>query len=451
MAAQTLFRRSAPHHRLLPLLTVVFFANVLQPLIDFFEAILQFFHDTVGLGWGWAIVALTSLVRAALMPLTLKQFKSMQNMVKFQPEIKQLQERYKGDRERLNQEMMKFYRENKVNPFASCLPLVAQLPVFLALFYMLRTDLRLDICPDDQPARDREPAAVRTRRRREFLFIPDLTDKATGGVLIALIVLYVGSQLLSTILMSTATDRTQRIIFLALPFVFVSSSSASRRACWSTGSRRTSGRSSSRRSCASASARCDHPADGERPPMSIMDRMLHRRGASGAGAARRQSRREPAGRPAASPAASAPQRRTSAESRPPRRHRPRRARRRSDPGGADERAGPDAGRPRPRPARAGQRRAGTRCRGRGRRGGRPHPRGPARRRPRAVHRPPRADDRRGPAPRVQGRRARPVAGAEGGGRRRRLPRAPPPGARAPGRPGCGRRGPLRRARSRWTR
>src|SRR5215217_294441 len=122
----------APDSRLAQALTVVLFANVLQPLIDFFEAFLLFFHDTVGMGWGASIVALRVVVRAALLPLTLKQFKSMQNMVKFQPEIKRLQERYKGDRERLNQEMMKFYRENKVNPFASCLPLVAQLPVFLA-------------------------------------------------------------------------------------------------------------------------------------------------------------------------------------------------------------------------------------------------------------------------------------------------------------------------------
>src|SRR3954471_19749488 len=112
-------------------------ANVLQPLIDFFEGILKFFHDTVGLGWGWSIVALTLLVRSALLPLTLKQFKSMQAMARLQPEIKKLQERYKNDKERLNQEMMRFYRENKVNPFASCLPMVAQLPVFLSLFYML--------------------------------------------------------------------------------------------------------------------------------------------------------------------------------------------------------------------------------------------------------------------------------------------------------------------------
>ena len=158
------------------------------------------------LAWGWSIVALTVVVRAALMPLTIKQFKSMQNMARFQPEIKKLQEKYKGDQERLNQEMMKFYRENKVNPFASCLPLVAQLPVFLSLFYMLRKDLRHRHLPGRQPARHRRtPCPAATAARRSFLFIPDLTDKATGGVLVALIVLYVGSQLLSTILMSTAT------------------------------------------------------------------------------------------------------------------------------------------------------------------------------------------------------------------------------------------------------
>jgi YidC/Oxa1 family membrane protein insertase len=200
---------------------VFVFANVLQPLVDFFEGILKFFHDTIGLGWGWSIVAMTIVVRAALMPLTIKQFKSMQNMAKFQPEIKRLQERYKGDRERLNQEMMKFYKENKVNPFASCLPLVAQLPVFLSLFYMLRKDLRHDICPLINPPERMNPVPCGEGGDAQFLFIPDLTDKATGSVLIALIVLYVGSQLLSTILMSTATDRTQRFLFLALPFFFV--------------------------------------------------------------------------------------------------------------------------------------------------------------------------------------------------------------------------------------
>jgi YidC/Oxa1 family membrane protein insertase len=199
----------------------VVFANVLQPLIDFFEAILKFFHDSAGLSWGWAIVALTIVVRAALLPLTLKQFKSMQRLAQFQPEIKRLQEKHKNDRERLNQEMMRFYRENKVNPFTSCLPMIAQIPVFLSLFYMLRNDLRTDICPELNPPGTANPQPCGETEASSFFFIPDLTDKATGTVLIVLIVLYVGSQLLSTVLMSTTTDRNQKLIMYALPFFFV--------------------------------------------------------------------------------------------------------------------------------------------------------------------------------------------------------------------------------------
>jgi YidC/Oxa1 family membrane protein insertase len=78
---------------------------------------------------------------------------------------------------------------------------------------MLQADLREDICGQTAEPCGPGPAS--------FFFIPDLTDKATGGVLITLIVLYIGSQLLSTLLMSTTTDRTQRMIFLALPFFFV--------------------------------------------------------------------------------------------------------------------------------------------------------------------------------------------------------------------------------------
>jgi YidC/Oxa1 family membrane protein insertase len=250
--------------------------DVFSPLIKFFEAILVFFND-VGLGWGMSIVALTVVVRAALMPLTIKQFKSMQNMAKFQPEIKKLQERYKGDRERLNQEMMKFYRENKVNPFASCLPLVAQLPVFLSLFYMLQDDLRLDVCPTVNPPGTENPQPCGDGGAAQFLFIPDITDKATGGVLIALIVLYVGSQLLSTILMSTATDRTQRMIFLALPFVFVIfviNFPAGLLVYWITTNLWTIVQQAIVRKRLGPMR--PPSADGEGPPMSIMDRMLHR-------------------------------------------------------------------------------------------------------------------------------------------------------------------------------
>ncbi len=197
------------------------FANPLQPLIDFFEAILVFFHDSANLSWGLSIVALTVLVRACLLPLTLKQFKSMQALAKHQPEIKKLQQKYKNDKERLQQETMKFYRENKVNPFASCLPIIAQLPVFLALFYMLQDDLRRDICPDVNPPSVADPKPCGAGGDASFLFIPDLTNRAYGWVLVTLILLYIGSQLLSTLLMATTSDRTQRMIMIALPFFFV--------------------------------------------------------------------------------------------------------------------------------------------------------------------------------------------------------------------------------------
>jgi YidC/Oxa1 family membrane protein insertase len=116
----------------------------------------------------------------------------------------------------MNQEMMKFYQENKVNPLGSCLPLLAQMPIFIALFYMLRTDLREDICGQTAKACDKvDPGSA------GFLFIPDLTDEATGGVLAALIVLYVGSQLASSLLMTVSADKNQRRLILALPLIFV--------------------------------------------------------------------------------------------------------------------------------------------------------------------------------------------------------------------------------------
>src|SRR5689334_18152158 len=126
-------------------------ANILQPLIDVFEEVLIFFHDSIGLGWGTAIIALTITIRALLLPLTLKQVKSMQAMQRIAPHMKEVQAKYKDDKQRQNQEMMKLYQEHKVNPFASCLPLLAQIPVFISLFYMLRADLRHDICPDINP------------------------------------------------------------------------------------------------------------------------------------------------------------------------------------------------------------------------------------------------------------------------------------------------------------
>ena len=186
-------------------------ANVLQPLIDIANSVLKFFHDDVGLSWGGAIIALTVCTRTVLIPLTYKQLKGMRALQALQPQIKELQAKYKNDKQRMQQEMMRFYKENKVNPFASCVPLLAQLPVFITLFYLLRNEL-----PDDIGCKAGECGA-----EASFLFINDLTAKATGGELIALLILYVGTQLISGLVMSVTADKSQRMLMFALPLIFV--------------------------------------------------------------------------------------------------------------------------------------------------------------------------------------------------------------------------------------
>jgi YidC/Oxa1 family membrane protein insertase len=105
-------------------------------LVDGMGAILAFLYSVIP-NYGVAIIGLTILVRLALFPLTAKQARSMQKMQLIQPEIKKIQAQYKNDRQKLNEEIMKFYKENKVNPMAGCLPLVFQMPVFFALFRVL--------------------------------------------------------------------------------------------------------------------------------------------------------------------------------------------------------------------------------------------------------------------------------------------------------------------------
>jgi YidC/Oxa1 family membrane protein insertase len=211
------------------------FANVIQdafsPLISLFESVLVFIHDNVvGGSWGFAIVGLTVLVRAIMVPLTLSQLRSMQKMRVLAPQLKALQEKYKDDKQRQQEEVMKFYREQGVNPFASCLPLVLQLPVFVSLFYMLRTDLKLDICGKAIHQRYGMHVSNATLQKlscnqvdphsAKFLFIPDITHQATGAVLVVLLILYVGSQLASTMLMSVTVDANQRRLMMLLPLVF---------------------------------------------------------------------------------------------------------------------------------------------------------------------------------------------------------------------------------------
>ncbi|MFI4978277.1 MAG: YidC/Oxa1 family membrane protein insertase [Solirubrobacterales bacterium] len=216
--------------------------NAFSPLITLFESIMVFIHNNlVGGSWGLAIIGLTVVIRAALVPLTFRQLKSMQEMQRLAPQIQALKEKYKEDKQRQQQEIMGFYRENKINPLASCLPLLLQLPVFISLFYMLRSDLKKHICGSSLvehydklnhatitsvahlPGKFIEKTSCNTvaPHSAKFLFLPDITNKATGAALIVLIVLYVGSQLASTLVATATADPNQRRLMLLLPVVFV--------------------------------------------------------------------------------------------------------------------------------------------------------------------------------------------------------------------------------------
>jgi YidC/Oxa1 family membrane protein insertase len=181
-------------------------ANILQPLIDVAEAVILFFHDNVGLSWGLSIVALTFVTRIVILPLSISQIRSMRALQAYAPQIKAIQERYKDDKQRQQRELIQFYQENKINPFASCLPLLLQLPVFLSLFYLLRSDSFTQDVLANPPV--------------GFLFIDNLTEKPEGAALVVLIVLFIVTQIGAGLVMASRVDRNQRIIMFALPLVF---------------------------------------------------------------------------------------------------------------------------------------------------------------------------------------------------------------------------------------
>jgi YidC/Oxa1 family membrane protein insertase len=179
----------------------------LKPLEDLLRNVLDWLHGTVGLSWAWSIVALTVIVRVLLVPLTVRQIHSMQNLQRHAPQMKEIQRKYKADKKRQQEELMKFYRENNINPAASCLPLLAQFPVFIALYLVLRHF-------------SKHPPAGDLSWMHHF--VPNIAAHASshwsGFVLLAV---YVVSQLASTLLMSTTMDKTQRTMLLVLPVAFV--------------------------------------------------------------------------------------------------------------------------------------------------------------------------------------------------------------------------------------
>jgi YidC/Oxa1 family membrane protein insertase len=178
---------------------------LLQPLEHLLRHVLNALHS-IGLPWAWAIVCLTLIVRMLLVPLTVKQIHSMQNMQAYAPEMKEIQRKYKGDRQKLNEELMKFYKEKNINPASSCLPLLAQFPIFIGLYYTLKNFSK------HPPAGDLS----------WLHFVPSIAAHVThhwSGYL--LLAVYVSSQLASTYFMSGSMQQSQRVLMYVLPFAFI--------------------------------------------------------------------------------------------------------------------------------------------------------------------------------------------------------------------------------------
>ena len=182
-------------------------ASPLRPLENVLTDVLKWLHETGGLSWAWSIVALTVIVRVLLVPVAIRQIHSMQSLQMHAPEMKAIQQRYKSDRQKQSEELMKFYKENKINPYASCLPIVFQIPIFISLFYVLR---------------HAETQTFTDGTSLQWLGLVDITEPVKSGWGPVLIAVYVASQLLSTYLMSTAMQsKAQRYMVMVLPVVFL--------------------------------------------------------------------------------------------------------------------------------------------------------------------------------------------------------------------------------------
>jgi YidC/Oxa1 family membrane protein insertase len=154
-------------------------------------------HIIVG-NWGWAIIILTILIKLAFYPLSAASHKSMANMRKMTPRIKTLKERYGDDKQKLNQAMMKLYKEEKINPLGGCLPVLIQIPVFIALYWALLESVEL-------------------RQAPWILWIKDLSAPDPYFILP---VLMGASMLAQQMLSAVAMDPMQKKIMMAMPVVF---------------------------------------------------------------------------------------------------------------------------------------------------------------------------------------------------------------------------------------
>jgi YidC/Oxa1 family membrane protein insertase len=165
-------------------------------------------HDTFRVGYGWAIVVITIIIKTCFWPLTTASTRSMKRMAALQPQMKELQEKYKDDPTKLNQKMMAFWKEHKVNPMGGCWPMLLQVPVFFGFFSMIRSAIEL--------------------RGAHFLWVQDLSQPDTlfyaGGFPVNLLPLLMGVTMLWQARLtppSPGMDPTQQKMMRYMPLMFM--------------------------------------------------------------------------------------------------------------------------------------------------------------------------------------------------------------------------------------
>jgi YidC/Oxa1 family membrane protein insertase len=158
-------------------LNIFLAGNILSPIENLFNDVIKWLHNDVGITWGLGIVLITWLSRLVVLPFTLRSMHGMREMQALQPHLKEIQEKYKDDRQRMQREQMALFQEHGVNPLSACLPLLFQFPVFIALYQLLRSNTF-----QDELNASGDPG---------WLFINHLAEHPTGPEAVALIVLAV--------------------------------------------------------------------------------------------------------------------------------------------------------------------------------------------------------------------------------------------------------------------
>lgn len=207
------------------------FDMLMKALFD----VLNFFYGWVN-DYGFAIILLTVAMRVVLLPLTIKQTKSTFELQRIQPKIKQLQAKYKNDKEKLQEETLKFYKENKVNPLGGCLPLLLQMPIFFALFRVLGTTSKKvagksKILPGLLLAHIASmPAAQGAVAKKFWIILPDITQTpakmyAAGGILgvlpYAILVVMFGLSIYIPQMMQPNVEKTQKQMALYMSLMML--------------------------------------------------------------------------------------------------------------------------------------------------------------------------------------------------------------------------------------